>query len=153
MQKKAGIVRVALFVVLTAGLSACVTQYRNHGYIPPEEDVKSVTVGRDSKDTVLTAFGPPAVKGQGNDNSWYYVQSQFEHYAYREPVETQREVMAVSFSSSDKVSNIERFGLEDGQVVVLSRRVTPVTGRDNTFLRQLLGNVGSAPLADLTGGP
>jgi hypothetical protein len=41
------------------------------------------------------------------------------------------------------VTGVERFGLEDGQVVSLSRRVTDDNIRDTTFVRQLLGAIGN----------
>lgn len=153
MQKKAGFVRGTIFTVLVVGLASCVTQYRNHGYIPIQEELDQIKVGRDNKETVEQVFGPPAVRGIGEDNSWYYVESRFETYAYREPKEVERGLMAVSFSNSGLVSNIETFTLEDGEVVVLSRRVTPTPGRDFSFIRQLLGNVGAAPLGDLLDNP
>ena len=40
------------------------------------------------------------------------------------------------------VSNIETFGLEKGQVVPLTRRVSDSAVTDKSFLRQLLGNIG-----------
>jgi hypothetical protein len=40
------------------------------------------------------------------------------------------------------VSNVERFGLEDGQVVALSRRVTETNIKGVSFIRQLMGNFG-----------
>ena len=41
------------------------------------------------------------------------------------------------------VRNIERYGLEDGRVVPLARRVTETASANNTFLRQLLNNLGN----------
>ena len=35
----------------------------------------------------------------------------------------ERQVVAISFNESGTVTNVERFGLERGQIVVLSRRV------------------------------
>ena len=43
------------------------------------------------------------------------------------------------------VPNIERFGLEDGQVVTLSRRVTDANTKGVGYIRQLLGNIGAIP--------
>ena len=50
--------------------------------------------------------------------------------------------MAISFDSRGRVANIERFGLERGQVIPLERRITDNGESDRTFLRQLLGNLG-----------
>jgi len=51
-------------------------------------------------------------------------------------------VLAISFDQNGVLSNIESFGLEDGQVVTLSRRVTDSSVTNQNFLRQLLGNIG-----------
>ena len=56
--------------------------------------------------------------------------------------EIERQVVAISFSSNGVVQNIERFGLERGEVVQISRRVTSSSVKDKSFLRQLLGNIG-----------
>jgi hypothetical protein len=41
------------------------------------------------------------------------------------------------------VSNVERFGLADGRVVPLSRRVTETNIQGSGLIRQLLGNLGN----------
>ena len=53
-----------------------------------------------------------------------------------------RQLLAISFNPQGNVSNVERFTLEDGRVVVLSRRVTETSVQGVGFIRQLLGNVG-----------
>jgi outer membrane protein assembly factor BamE (lipoprotein component of BamABCDE complex) len=150
-EMKAGIVKVIVTTVLLVTLVSCTTRYRNHGYIPRQEELAKISVGKDTRDSVLEVIGPPAVLGVLGDTSFYYIESRFRHYAYRAPEEYEREVLVVSFSQSDRVANIERFGLADGQVVVLSRRVTETKGRTDSFLRQLLGNIGASPLGDVLG--
>ncbi|MEM7295897.1 MAG: outer membrane protein assembly factor BamE, partial [Pseudomonadota bacterium] len=66
-----------------------------------------------------------------------------------EPVE--REVVVVSFGADDVVTNVERYGLEDGRVIALSRRVTDGPEQDSTFLRQLLGSIGRFDPTQLLG--
>ena len=51
--------------------------------------------------------------------------------------------MAISFDGRGRVENIERFGLENGNVVVLSRRVTESNIKGVSFLRQLFRNIGN----------
>lgn len=50
------------------------------------------------------------------------------------------------------MTNIERFGLEDGQVIQLSRRVTESSVQDIGFLRQILSNFGRINIAEALGG-
>ena len=64
-------------------------------------------------------------------------------YLDEEPEVVERQVLAISFDEQDMVQNIERFGLEDGQIVPLARRVTSTSVEGKGFLRQLLGNIGN----------
>ncbi|MEO9780292.1 MAG: outer membrane protein assembly factor BamE [Sedimentitalea sp.] len=132
-------------VILTAGLAiaGCSAIYRNHGYVPTEEDLAKVTVGVDTRDTVAEAVGVPSVSGVLNESGYYYVSSRLRHYGALEPKVVERQLVAISFSQTGVVQNIERYGLEDGRVITLNRRVTESSVNDQTFLRQLLGNIGN----------
>ena len=59
-----------------------------------------------------------------------------------EPVEIDRQVLTISFDPDGTVANIERFGLEKGQIVPLSRRVTTTNIRGKSVLAQVFGNLG-----------
>jgi hypothetical protein len=48
----------------------------------------------------------------------------------------------VTFTEDGIVENVERFGLEKGRVVALSRRVTDSNIKGVGFLRQLFGSLG-----------
>ena len=137
---------IALMVVV---LSACSAQYRNHGYIPRDEDLAEVLVGESTREDVARAVGRPLSTGLLTGSGWYYVGSRFRHYGTRAPQEIDRQVVAISFDEADKVENVERFGLEDGQAVVLSRRVTDSNIKGLSFLRQLLGNIGNISAGQL----
>jgi outer membrane protein assembly factor BamE (lipoprotein component of BamABCDE complex) len=130
-------------VLLLAGLlAACSPMLRYHGYIPAESELATVIVGQTTRDEVISLVGAPTATGVINADAFYYVRSRFRDYGYRASEEIERELVLISFSSSGVLQNIERFGLEDGNVVALSRRVTDDNLRDTTFIRQLLGNVG-----------
>lgn len=134
--------RALLLGVLVFGLTACAAVYRNHGYVPSDEDLAEITVGVDTQGSVEEAVGRPTTSGVLQDQAWYYVGSRWRHFGALAPKAIERQVVAISFDGRGVVTNIERFGLEDGQVVPLSRRVTDSSVRNTTFLRQLLGNIG-----------
>jgi outer membrane protein assembly factor BamE (lipoprotein component of BamABCDE complex) len=135
--------RAAAAVAAFAGMiAACTPIFRNHGYAPTEADLALLTVGQDTRDTVAAAIGQPSATGLLTDDAWYFVQSRFRLFGPREPQEIDRQVVAVSFAEDGTITNIERFGLEDGQVVVLSRRVTRTNIKGVTLIGQLLGNFG-----------
>jgi len=86
-----------------------------------------------------------------DQSGYYYVSSKFRHFGAMAPKEIDRQVLAISFDAAGVVSNIERFGLQDGNVVVLSRRVTDNSVRDSTFIRQLLRSFGNVNAGDFLG--
>ena len=113
-----------MMLALVASVAACSPVYRNHGYVPSEEELALVEVGKDTRDTVGRKIGRPSTSGLLNDVGWFYVQSRYKHFGPREPKEIDRQVLAVTFNESGTVENIARYGLEDGRVVEISRRVT-----------------------------
>ncbi len=135
---KLGLCAVALLV-----LAACSNIDRKHGYVPLDEDLEQIIVGVDTKDTVAEVVGRPTTAGILADGGWYYVKSSFRAYGFRESKEIDREVVAISFDGDGVVENIERFGLEDGRVVAISRRVTDSNIKGVSFLRQLFGSIGN----------
>jgi outer membrane protein assembly factor BamE (lipoprotein component of BamABCDE complex) len=141
--------RLALFGLVLIFLVACTTQYRNHGYVPPDDDLALIEVGRDTRETVAATIGRPSTAGLLNDVGWFYVQSRYELVGGRAPEEIDRQVVAITFTPEGQVENIERFGLEAGQIVSLSRRVTKPNVKSQGFLRQIFGNIGSINTGNL----
>ena len=141
--------RIALIAVL--GLGACTPQYRNHGYMPTDTDLATIAVGVDTRDSVIAAIGAPTAGGVLDPSGYYYVESRFRHLGPLAPQEIERQVLAISFDAAGVMTNVERFGLQDGRVVTLSRRVTDDNVRDTTFIRQLLGNIGNFDPTTLIG--
>ncbi|MFV0300356.1 MAG: outer membrane protein assembly factor BamE [Paracoccus sp. (in: a-proteobacteria)] len=138
------------FVILAVfAIAACAPVYRNHGYIPPEHDLAQVVVGETTIDALPTLIGRPSSQGLLTGSAWYYVGSRWRHYGPYQPVETTRQVVAVSFTDTGTVANIERFGLERGRVVVLSRRVTDSGVTEISLIRQLMGNIGNVTAGQL----
>lgn len=142
-------IRWAVAVLLVVASSGCVASYRNHGYIPPAEELDQIVVGLDTRASVEDSVGSPSSGGVLEDSGYYYVRSRVRSLALFAPEVVEREVLAISFDEAGVVRNIERFGLEDGQVVTLERRVTESSVVDRTFLRQLLGSFGRVAPAGL----
>lgn len=135
----------AAFALVGLGLlvvTGCTPLYRDHGFAPTEVELAVLTVGKDDRNTVSAAVGRPSASGLLDDRRWYYVESRYKQRGPFAPQEIERQVVVITFAESGTVSNIERFGLEDGQVVALSRRVTDSNIEGISFLGQLLGNFG-----------
>ncbi|HMO07246.1 MAG TPA: outer membrane protein assembly factor BamE [Paracoccaceae bacterium] len=133
---------LAATVGLAVALAACAPIVRNHGYAPTEEDLALLSVGVDTRETVAQSVGRPSAAGLLNDTGWFYVQSRFEQRGPREAREVDRQVVAITFDDRGTVTNIERFGLAEGRVVPLSRRVTETNVRGMSFIRSLFQSFG-----------
>lgn len=142
---------MGLALAASLGLSACQATYRNHGYVPPEEQLAQVVVGQTTQAELEGLIGRPSAQGLLTGSAWYYVGSRWQFYGPREPREVDRQVLAISFAENGVVSNVERFGMERGQVVVLSRRVTDTGVVSLGLIRQLLGNIGRVQAGDFLG--
>lgn len=135
--------RIWLGILLALGLlSACSPVQQFHGYAPDDLQLAEIQIGRDTRETVAEKVGRPGLSGVMEGSAWYYVQSDWVHQGWRAPVETRREVVAISFDAQDRVSNIERFGLQDGEVITLSRRVTDRGISSTSILRQVFSRLG-----------
>jgi len=138
---------VALLAVF--GLVGCAASYSNHGYAPTDAELDGVIVGVDNRASVEETIGRPSNTGVLKESGWFYVSSKVKRYAYREDEIVDRQLVAISFDKRGIVSNVERFTLEDGRVVALTRRITKSGIKGVSFLRQILGNIGRADLGNL----
>ncbi len=138
--------------LLGAGLlvSGCVPQVDVHGYVPVAEEVASIAVG-DTQESVMARLGAPTTRGLEGTDTWYYISSKVRRVAFFAPREFDRQIVAVSFNGN-RVSMVERFGLEDGRVIDLNRNVTVTDGRRLTFFEQFLGNIGNFSAESFIGG-
>jgi outer membrane protein assembly factor BamE (lipoprotein component of BamABCDE complex) len=139
-----------LILGLSVLMAACSATYSNHGYVPPEDILTQINVG-DSRETVQELAGAPGAGGVLRDEAWFYTQYRVRNFTYNAPQVIERDIVAISFSEAGRVTNIERFGLEDGQIVQLSRRVTESSVQEVGFLRQILSNFGRINLGDTFG--
>ncbi len=143
--------KTLVFAACLAAVGACTPVFKNHGYIPTPEDLAEIKVGVDTRDSVIETVGAPSSSGVVRDSGFYYVRSRVRHYGPKRPEVVSRELVAISFDDRGVVRNVERFGLEDGIVVQLDRRVTESSIESSGFLRQLLGNIGNFNPANVPG--
>lgn len=145
-------IRAGLAILACAALMACSATFNNHGYVPPEDDLAAILPGIDTRLSVEETIGRPSASGVMRDEAWFYTAYRVRNFAYRAPEIIERDIVAVSFAEDGTVTNVERFGLEDGQVVQLSRRVTRSSVRDVSVLRQILANFGRINVGDILAG-
>lgn len=132
---------VAATLALT--VAACSSQYRNHGWMPTEEEIAAIKIGVDNRATVTETLGTPSSGGVLEDGDMIYVRSKIESFGATHPKVVERNILAVSFNSGGTVSNVSRLSLENGQVVKFEQRITDNGVVSGTFLRQLGGSIGN----------
>jgi len=128
---------LGIMVLVTSALLGCTPDFRNHGYIPNEEILDEIVVGVDTRASVEDVAGSPTSASLTGAGNYYYVRSRVKSFAYRAPEVVERQVLAISFDDAGTVSNIERFGLEDGRVISLQKRVTEASTVDLLFRNQI----------------
>lgn len=131
-----------------AVLTACSPITRSHGYVPTADQLGALDVGETTRDRVIELVGAPSSEGMQGGETWYYVSSRRQTRGLFPPETIDRQIVAISFAETGTISNIERFTLEDGRIVTLSRRVTDPAVEDLNLLRQIFGNIGTPTAED-----
>ncbi|MEM8881512.1 MAG: outer membrane protein assembly factor BamE [Pseudomonadota bacterium] len=139
-------------LALTLALSSCSATYRNHGFVPPDDEIEAILPGVDTRDSLALSVGRPSTSGVIREDAWFYASYRIRSFAYQAPEVIERDVLAITFDDDGVVRNIERFGLEDGQFVQLSRRVTGGGLGEVTVLTQILRNFGRLDVGNIIGG-
>ncbi|MFC0812084.1 outer membrane protein assembly factor BamE [Paracoccus panacisoli] len=136
------LIALTLALPLAAATAGCTRMYRNHGYVPTDDELAMVVVGQTSQAELEGLIGRPGAQGLLTGSDWYYVGSRWERYGLNPPREIERHVVAISFDPAGTVTNVQRFGLEQGRIVVLSQRVTDTGVSSASVLRQLFARIG-----------
>jgi outer membrane protein assembly factor BamE (lipoprotein component of BamABCDE complex) len=134
--------RLLITTALLASTVACSPIVDVRGNVLPPERLELVKPGNLTKSDVAALLGTPSSTSNFGDDTWYYINSKVETYAFFKPKEVERQVVQIDFDKSGKVKEVRKLGLEDGKDVVTVSRETPSAGRDMTWIEQLLGNVG-----------
>ena len=132
-------------------MASCTPSIRDFGYAPSDSELNEIVVGIDSQDRVAELVGSPSSDSLRGQDAWYYLAARQETIAFKAPKTTDRQLVAISFNSEGTVTTIERFPMQDGRVITLSRRVTDQQTKGVSFLRQAFGNIGRLSTEDIVG--
>jgi len=128
-------------------LAACSPSVDHRGYMAKPGAFDQIGNGM-AKSEVEGILGSPSTTASVNlqGDSYYYITSVTESRAFLAPRETSREVIAIRFDQNDQVVSFAQYGLEDGRIININSRETPVAGSDLSVLQQLFrGILGSKP--------
>ena len=94
--------RTGLCGVLMVAIAGCAPTFRNHGYIPPADELALIEVGQDTRASVEEKVGVPVSSGVLGDSGYYYVRMRTRTLGPLAPREIDRQVVAISFSSAGR---------------------------------------------------
>lgn len=148
--KTVAVIIISLLVV------ACNPILRTHGYIPTKDaKPQEVNADTDTKATILARLGNPSVKStfdeEIDNDTWFYMNSVRQRYAYLRPQIEERTITAISFNLDGQVIKVGRYGIEDGRYVNYVDRKTPTRGRELSVLEQIFGTIGRIPTEQIGG--
>ncbi|WP_108680522.1 outer membrane protein assembly factor BamE [Methyloceanibacter sp. wino2] len=134
-----------------APMLGCAGQVDRHGHVFIDVDLDQVRPGM-SKADVKTVLGSPDTTSAIGGDAYYYISSTMKTVAFMKPREIDRQVVAVYFNGSERVTDVARYGIKDGQVVNYYKGETPARGKDLSFVEQMFGNLANRQLfKDQTG--
>ncbi len=119
-------------------LAACQPTVLHHGYLPRKGDLEQLREGM-SRAEVEALLGSPSTTAtiESLNDSYYYISSTTKQTAFLKPKEVDRRVLAIRFDRNGLVKSFAIYGLEDGQIVNINDRKTPVAGREMGILASL----------------
>jgi outer membrane protein assembly factor BamE (lipoprotein component of BamABCDE complex) len=129
-----------------AGLIAgCSPEINHRGYYAKSNSFSQISEGM-AKSEVEAALGSPSTTASVNfqGDSFYYITSVTEGRAFLNPREVSREVIAVRFNREEQVASMAQYGLQDGKIIDINTRKTPVSGANYSILSELFGTVARA---------
>ncbi len=128
---------------LAVALSGCVGQSLSRGYVVSDLALEQVPVGA-SREQVLIALGTPSTTADLGGEVFYYIsQKTARPVRFVKARVVDQSVLAVYFDENEEVTQIANYGLQDGQVFDFVSRTTPTSGKDLSFVSQVLGAAGN----------
>src|SRR3954466_4988967 len=119
-------------------LIACAPVISQRGYVPDPANEGAIKVGTDTKTTVQSRLGYASTTATFGNDSWYYISATEKQVAFFSPTVLKRQIVAVYFDKTNKVTDVRHYGLKDGHIIAFETRETPARGRETTFLQELL---------------
>ncbi len=131
-------------LVCCAGLllSGCSKDINARGNLPPDVALEQLEPGEQTRQDVQVILGTPSHVASFDGETWYYISALTTQYAFYSVEELERDVYALTFDERGILTEVKRFGLEDGEEVQFAERETPTMGREFSLIEQLIGNLG-----------
>jgi outer membrane protein assembly factor BamE (lipoprotein component of BamABCDE complex) len=133
--------KTLLLTLLALTLAACEPTIANRGNILDADKLVDIKVGSSTREDVATKLGTPTQISTFDDKVWYYVGRQTEQYSFFDPEVIKQKAVEIRFDDKGTVVAVNDLDLGNATDVEPVDRVTPTYGRDDTFIKQLIGNL------------
>lgn len=130
---------ILVFLALT--LSACEPTVANRGNILDTDKLTEIKAGVSTREDVATKLGTPTQVSTFDDKVWYYVGRQTEQYSFLDPEVVKQKAVEIRFDDKGVVASVTDLDLADAKNIEPVDRATPTFGHDDTFIKQLIGNL------------
>lgn len=142
MIRKASKVGAAAALATMLAAAGCSPVTQTHGFVPRAAELDAIEAGVDTRATVLRKVGRPTLTSTFDTDEWFYISTKTETFAFYEPEVVEQTIITIAFDDQGAVTEINRYGVDDGRVIDLVTRETPTSGRKLTILQQAFGNIG-----------
>lgn len=127
-------------------LGACAPVMSRHGFVLEQDAEFKVEPVTDNKTSLIARYGNPTQIAMFDQETWYYISSKLSQKAFYKPKTVERQITAIYFEDGESVSDVKKYTLADGRIISYDKGKTPTRGREVTFLEQIFGSVGRAPI-------
>lgn len=133
-----------IIILCMAGLllAACSPNVETRGHLEQTEWKTQIIPEQTTRDDVVNLLGSPSARASFGDETWYYITTRRESFAFFKPEVTAQDTVRISFNADGTVKTIDSFDASQAQDVEYATRVTPTEGHQMTFMEQFLGNLG-----------
>jgi outer membrane protein assembly factor BamE (lipoprotein component of BamABCDE complex) len=131
----------AVLLSLTGLVAGCTPEINYRGYYVKPGSLDQIRNGM-TKPEVESIMGSPSTTASVNlqGDSYYYITSVTQGRAFLDPQEVNRQIIAIRFDKQDQVQSIGQYTLEDGKIINILDRKTPVVGQEFSLLKELFRN-------------
>lgn len=133
--------KLTLAAFLVFFLSACEPTVANRGNILDNDKLGEIKAGESTREEVATKLGTPTQVSTFDDKTWYYIGRQTEQYSFLDPDVVKQKAVEIRFDDNGVVTSVTDLDLASAQDVDPVDRTTPTYGHDDTFIKQLIGNL------------
>lgn len=134
--------RLLLLFPLLLSLAACEPTLASRGSVLDPDVLNQIRPGQTTREEVVSKLGSPTTISTFDENVWYYIGRQTQQYSFLSPEVLSQQAVEIQFNETGTVVAVRDLDLSQAAEAEPVDRTTPTFGRENSFLREILGDLG-----------